>query len=173
MCLCSTIFCFVIPNRRTYAKSAEIWINRKKRIFFFRSVNKWTIFIIMHHFTFVTQFLYSPSFSQNLLWKWKCNKNHFKFVRCLLNVKIFFSNANHIFEYDLKLWKYSVQKIFTKVSCHCCFYSSNKLFWSTNDNFINDLCAAFTLVDPESVKNAVKSSVSFYAFRLCACKSCT
>jgi hypothetical protein len=31
-------------------------------------------------------------------------------------------------------------------------------------NFIYILCTAFALVDPESVKNTVKSSVSFYAF---------
>jgi len=31
-------------------------------------------------------------------------------------------------------------------------------------NFTNVLHEAFTLVDPESVKNTVKSSVSFYAF---------
>ncbi len=31
-------------------------------------------------------------------------------------------------------------------------------------NFINVLCTAFALVDPESVKNTVKSSVSFYVF---------
>ncbi len=34
-------------------------------------------------------------------------------------------------------------------------------------NFTNILRAAFTLVDPESVKNAFKSSVSFYAFGIC------
>jgi len=32
--------------------------------------------------------------------------------------------------------------------------------------------AAFSLEDPESVKNTVKSSVSFYTFRICARKSC-
>ncbi len=40
-------------------------------------------------------------------------------------------------------------------------------------NFINVLCLAFTLVDPESVKNTVKSSVSFYAFWIYERKSCT
>ncbi len=40
-------------------------------------------------------------------------------------------------------------------------------------NFTNVLCQAFTLVDPETVKNTVKSSVSFYAFGICVCKSCT
>jgi len=39
-------------------------------------------------------------------------------------------------------------------------------------NFINVLHSAFTLVDPEIVKNTVKSSV-FYAFRICGHKSCT
>jgi len=39
-------------------------------------------------------------------------------------------------------------------------------------NFINILQAAFMLVDPESVKNTVKSSVSIYAFGICAPKSC-
>jgi len=32
---------------------------------------------------------------------------------------------------------------------------------------------AFTLVDPKSIKNTVKSSVSFYAFRIYERKSCT
>ncbi len=45
--------------------------------------------------------------------------------------------------------------------------------WRQGVNFTNILPTAFTLVDPESVKNTVKSSVSFYAFRICACKSCT
>ncbi len=31
-------------------------------------------------------------------------------------------------------------------------------------NIINILCTAFALVDPKSVKNTVKSLVSFYAF---------
>ncbi len=31
-------------------------------------------------------------------------------------------------------------------------------------NFINVLCTAFALIDPESIKITVKSSVSFYAF---------
>ncbi len=39
-------------------------------------------------------------------------------------------------------------------------------------NFTKVLHEAFTLIDPESVKNVVKSSVSFYAFGICACKSC-
>ncbi len=40
-------------------------------------------------------------------------------------------------------------------------------------NFTSILCAAFTLVDPESVKNTVRSSISFYDFRNCTCKSST
>ncbi len=40
-------------------------------------------------------------------------------------------------------------------------------------NFINVLRTAFTLVDPESVKNTVKSSVYFYAFEIIVRKSCT
>jgi len=40
-------------------------------------------------------------------------------------------------------------------------------------NFTNILRKAFTLVDPESVKNTVKSSVSFYAFGICNCGRCT
>ncbi len=39
--------------------------------------------------------------------------------------------------------------------------------------FINILCTAFALVDPESVKITVKSSVSFYAFGIYENKSCT
>ncbi len=34
-------------------------------------------------------------------------------------------------------------------------------------NFINVLHSAFTLVDPESIKNTVNSSVTFYAFSIC------
>jgi len=40
-------------------------------------------------------------------------------------------------------------------------------------SFINDLRTAFALVDPKSVKNTVKSSVSFYAFGIYERKSCT
>ncbi len=40
-------------------------------------------------------------------------------------------------------------------------------------NFINVLCTAFALEDPKSVKNAVESSVSFYAFGIYERKSCT
>jgi len=40
-------------------------------------------------------------------------------------------------------------------------------------NFINVLHTAFALVDPKSVKNTVKSSVSFYAFGIYERKSCT
>jgi len=40
-------------------------------------------------------------------------------------------------------------------------------------NFINVLRTAFTLVDPKSVKNTVKSSVSFYSFGICRHKNCT
>ncbi len=40
-------------------------------------------------------------------------------------------------------------------------------------NFINVLRAAFALVDPESVKNTVKSSVSFNAFGIYERKSCS
>jgi len=40
-------------------------------------------------------------------------------------------------------------------------------------NFINILCTAFALIDPESVKNTVKSSVFFYAFGIYERKSCT
>jgi len=34
-------------------------------------------------------------------------------------------------------------------------------------HFINILRTPFALIDPESVKNTVKSSVSFYAFGSC------
>ncbi len=40
-------------------------------------------------------------------------------------------------------------------------------------NFINVLRTAFALVDPKSVKNTVKSSVSLYAFGIYERKSCT
>jgi len=40
-------------------------------------------------------------------------------------------------------------------------------------NFINVLRTAFTLVDPKSVKNTVKSSVFFYSFGIYGRKSCT
>jgi len=38
-------------------------------------------------------------------------------------------------------------------------------------NFINVLHTAFTLVDPISVKNTVKSSVSFYTFGISSVKA--
>jgi len=44
---------------------------------------------------------------------------------------------------------------------------------TTGVNFINILCTAFALIDPESVKNTVKSSVSFYAFGIYKRKSCS
>jgi len=40
-------------------------------------------------------------------------------------------------------------------------------------NFINVLQAAFAGADPKSVKNKIKSSVSFYAFGIFAHKSCS
>ncbi len=40
-------------------------------------------------------------------------------------------------------------------------------------NFINFQCTAFALVDPKSIKNTVKSSVSFSAFGIYERKSCT
>ncbi len=40
-------------------------------------------------------------------------------------------------------------------------------------NFTNVSHAAFTLVVPKSIKNAVKSSVSLYAFKIFEHKSCT
>jgi len=39
-------------------------------------------------------------------------------------------------------------------------------------NFINVLTAGFACADPESIKNTVKSSVSFYAFGKYVGKSC-
>jgi len=39
--------------------------------------------------------------------------------------------------------------------------------------FINVLHSALTLVDPESVKNTVKSLVPFYTFGICRGKSCS
>ncbi len=40
-------------------------------------------------------------------------------------------------------------------------------------NFTNILRSAFMLEDPKSVKNIVKSLVSFYSFGICMRKSCT
>jgi len=51
--------------------------------------------------------------------------------------------------------------------------SLNNLIFRSGVNFINVLREAFTLVDPKSVKNTVKSSVSFYAFGIYKRKSCT
>jgi len=42
----------------------------------------------------------------------------------------------------------------------------SETFMSAGVNFINILGTAFALVDPKSVKNTVKSSVSFYAFEI-------
>ena len=44
---------------------------------------------------------------------------------------------------------------------------------SSGVNFINNLHTAFAFVDSKSVKNTVKSSVSFYAFWIYKRKSCT
>jgi len=44
---------------------------------------------------------------------------------------------------------------------------------TTGVNFIDVLRAAFMPVDPESAKITLKSSVSFYAFRICVRKSCS
>jgi len=52
---------------------------------------------------------------------------------------------------------------------HCRKFSRNI---SSGVNFINVLRTDFTLVDPKSVKNTVKSSVSSYAFGICKSKSC-
>ncbi len=46
-------------------------------------------------------------------------------------------------------------------------------FDSSGVNFTNILHAAFTIVDPKSIKNTVKSSVSFYTFWISTRKSCT
>jgi len=43
-------------------------------------------------------------------------------------------------------------------------------FMSAGVNFINILCTAFTLIDSLSVKNTVKSSVSFYTFGIFGCE---
>jgi len=40
-------------------------------------------------------------------------------------------------------------------------------------NFTNVLHTASMLVDPESVKNTVKSLISFYPFRICERKNST
>jgi len=41
----------------------------------------------------------------------------------------------------------------------------------TDVNFTNILRAAFTLIDPKSIKNTVKSSLSFYTFKISTRKS--
>jgi hypothetical protein len=56
---------------------------------------------------------------------------------------------------------------------HLCDSSWPAHSFTPGVNFINVLCTAFALVDPESVKNTVKSSVSFYAFGIYKRKSCT
>jgi len=40
-------------------------------------------------------------------------------------------------------------------------------------DFTNILLEAFTHADPKSAKNTVKLSVSFCAFGICPCKSCS
>jgi len=52
-------------------------------------------------------------------------------------------------------------------------YNTSWFLMNPSVNFTNILRAALTLKDPESVKNTVKSSVSFYAFGTCGRKSCT
>ncbi len=48
-----------------------------------------------------------------------------------------------------------------------------EIFLTSGVNFINVLRTAFTLVDSESIKNTVKSSVSLYTFGIYEHKSCT
>ncbi len=57
-------------------------------------------------------------------------------------------------------------KMENKPQCNTYFSAA-----TSSDNFTNILPKAFTLVDPESVKNTFKSSVTFYAFRICERKS--
>jgi len=40
-------------------------------------------------------------------------------------------------------------------------------------NFINVILAALALADPKSIKKDSQVVSSFYAFGICACKSCT
>ncbi len=49
---------------------------------------------------------------------------------------------------------------------------SNLLSMTPGVNFTYVLCTAFILLDPESIKNTIKSSVSLNAFRIFKCKSC-
>ncbi len=49
-------------------------------------------------------------------------------------------------------------------AAECAQYVRASKICSPCVNFINVLRTAFALVDPKSVKNTVKSSVSFYAF---------
>jgi len=51
--------------------------------------------------------------------------------------------------------------------------SKTLMIFTPGVNFINVLRTAFALVDPKSVKNTVKSSVTFYAFGIYERKSCT
>jgi len=68
----------------------------------------------------------------------------------------------------------SCQCLFLLCRAACIKAVTKTLIKSTlGDNFTNDLRTAFMLVDPESVKNTVKSSVCFYAFGICGSKSCT
>ncbi len=80
------------------------------------------------------------------LWKFE-KKFHFSFV--------FFGHPDDAL---LDLWKWT------------------HFFWSEDGagvNFTNVLHEAFNIIDSKSVKNTVKSSISFYAFRICERKSCT
>ncbi len=52
------------------------------------------------------------------------------------------------------------------------FYNLHVNKWTAGVHFINDLHITFALVDPESIKNAVNSSVSFYPLGIYGCKRC-
>jgi len=56
---------------------------------------------------------------------------------------------------------------------YCKSKDNHKVLNGSGVDFINVLRTAFSLVDPESVKNTVKSSASFYAFGIYERKSCT
>ncbi len=62
-----------------------------------------------------------------------------------------------------------------KLSCKALLYKKrvHKTFMKLTPcvKFTNVLRAAFTLIDPKSIKNTVKSSVSFYAFGICMVKA--
>jgi len=74
------------------------------------------------------------------------------------------------------MWEFSKQmllKIFLGKSVEKMKFGCSKWNSDSGVNFTNVLQAAFMLSDPESTKKLLDLTVFFYAFGICAFKSCS